>query len=383
MTATAGSGGGDRRFAYPGSRMATTRSAEPNRLRALRRLMRSRDCTHLLVSDVVDVRYASGFDSSNAFIVLTPDASLLCSDFRYRQALDRHCRRTPPWQPVVIMESDFSFLRRFVPAGSRLGLQSNVVTLDRYEKLKKALSRVRMIRLGTSVSDMFQVKTAAELRTMARSAHIGCAALRRVLERLRVGMTEREIRDMLDEQCGALGSERPAFETIVLFGRRSALPHGTPSNAKLRRGDFVLFDFGCVVRGFCSDMTRTFVMGRASETQRQVYDTVRRAQRQARARVRAGVRASVVDDAARRVIEQAGYGEQFGHATGHGVGYRIHEAPRVSSRTSSKLRSGCVVTVEPGIYIPSLGGVRIEDSVCVTPGGARILTPFPRNLTEL
>lgn len=363
--------------------MANTRPVNPDRLRELKRLMRSYDCTHVLLSDAIDVRYASGFESSNAFIVLTPGEALLCSDFRYLEALSRHCRRHPPWQPVVITESDFGFLRRFVPSGSRLGVQSDVVTLDQYEKLRKALPRVKMIRLGTAVSDVFQVKTAGELRKMTRAAHISCDALRRILGRLRSGMTEREVRDMLDEQCRVLGSERPAFETIVLFGRRSALPHGTPSNAKLRRGDFVLFDFGCTVDGLCSDMTRTFVMGPATQAQRRVYETVRRAQQQARAKVRHGVSASAVDGAARRVIEQAGHGERFGHATGHGVGYRIHEAPRVSSRTSSKLRTGCVVTVEPGIYIPSLGGVRIEDTVCVTPLGARILTTFPRKLTEL
>ncbi|MBD3242476.1 MAG: M24 family metallopeptidase [Chitinivibrionales bacterium] len=363
--------------------MATTRSAEPNRLRELRRVMRAHGCTHLLISDTVDVHYASGFESSNVSIVLAPGEALLCSDFRYQEALKAHCRRNPPWRPVIITESDFGFLRRFVPRGSRLGLQSNVVTLDQHDRLRKALPGVKMVRLGTAVSDVFMVKTAGELRKMTRAARIACSALRRVVGRIKIGLTEREVRDMLEEQCDRLGSEHPAFETIVLFGRRSALPHGVPSNVRLRRGDFVLFDFGCTVDGFCSDITRTFVMGRASAQQREVYNIVRHAQQQARTAVRHGVKASTIDGIARRSIEQAGYGEQFGHATGHGVGYRIHEAPRVSARTSAKLRTGFVVTVEPGIYIPSLGGVRIEDTVCVTPQGARILTRFPRGLTEL
>jgi Xaa-Pro aminopeptidase len=196
-------------------------------------------------------------------------------------------------------------------------------------------------------------------------------------------MTERQVRDLLEEQCRKHGSEGPAFDTIVLFGRRSALPHGVPTNARLRDGDFVLFDFGCTIDGLRSDITRTFVKGTASARQRQVYRTVQEAQRLARRGVRARVSCATVDRLAREHIDRAGFAQCFGHATGHGVGYRIHEGPRVSATAASRLPEGCVVTVEPGIYIPSLGGVRIEDMVCVTRTGARILTGFPRRLMEI
>lgn len=343
--------------------------------------MRAHECTHLLLSDTTDVRYLTGFASSNVFVVLGPGSQHLCTDFRYEQAARTFCRRTPPWKLTLIREGSFVFLRDIVPRGAVLGLQSSVVTLDQMRTLRKALRGVRFSHLGSSPSDISLIKSDREVALMARCARMADRALRRTVPQLRTGITELEARDLLEQACREEGSEGPAFETIALFGPRTALPHGTPSRARLREGDYVLFDFGCTRSGFRSDMTRTFVKGRASRQQRRVYQTVLQAQQRACKRVRRGVRCATIDALARDHIESAGYGEYFGHATGHGVGYRIHENPRLSARNPWKLRSGCVVTVEPGIYIPSHGGVRIEDMVCVTETGCRVLTGFTRKLT--
>jgi Xaa-Pro aminopeptidase len=196
-------------------------------------------------------------------------------------------------------------------------------------------------------------------------------------------MTEREACAFLEERCRQYGSESPSFDTIVLFGRRSAFPHGRPAARKLRAGDFALFDFGCTVKGYCSDMTRTVVMGRASEAQKAIHATVQEAQRRAREMVKTGVPASRVDKEARACITDAGYGEWFKHATGHGIGRRVHECPRIHEKNAVALKRGMVCTIEPGIYRPDIGGVRIEDMVVVTDTGPDVLTRTSRRLMEL
>jgi Xaa-Pro aminopeptidase len=230
---------------------------------------------------------------------------------------------------------------------------------------------------------MFAPKTGREIALMKQAAHIGDAALSRTLPLLKEGMTEREAAFLLEDHCRRLGSEKPSFDTIALFGERSALPHGTPTQRRIRKGDWVLFDFGCTVGGFASDMTRTAVFGPASPRQKKIYGIVFEAQQKAREAVREGARASSVDACARGIIEAAGWGDNFGHATGHGVGRRVHEPPRISRTNKSPLEAGAVITIEPGIYIPKFGGVRIEDMAVVRKDHGEILTDAPRELREI
>jgi Xaa-Pro aminopeptidase len=196
-------------------------------------------------------------------------------------------------------------------------------------------------------------------------------------------VSEKEIAQRLVVVCRAGGSEKPSFDTIVLFGARSALPHGKPSHAQLKNGDFVLCDFGCTVNAFASDMTRTIVMGKADTRQKEIYGIVLAAQKAARSHVQEGVMARYVDKCARDFIAGAGFGEYFGHATGHGVGRRIHEKPRISRDNNALLKTNMVITVEPGIYIPGFGGVRIEDMVAVGRGCTAALTRFSKELIEV
>lgn len=353
------------------------------RLKRARALLRRYGCTHILVSDTVDVRYICGFRSSNAYLLISRNQSLLLTDFRYQQTAERFCARTGIWKLVLLGESMYSSFAEHIPPGSALGIQSESMTVDSLDRLKRKLRRVKTIKLGGAVSALSEPKTDTEISHMRRAASIGSRALKQTLAELRRGITEKEVATILEAHCRELGSEGPSFDTIVLFGTRSALPHGTPSNARLKNGDWILFDFGCTVKGFCSDMTRTVIAGTPSTRQREIYNTVRTAQRHARTNVRAGLKGSTVDALARETIDKAGFGEYFGHATGHGVGLRIHEGPRLSRTNTARLPQRAVVTVEPGIYIPRVGGVRIEDMVALRSRDSRLLTHFPRHLIEI
>lgn len=354
-----------------------------NRLAALRNLIRDSGCTHGLITDPLDAHQISGFKSSNVYLLVSSRRQILFTDFRYREVAGRFVRLHPEWKFVEVKSTAFKTIAAHVPVGARVGYQSNLLPVDTMARLRAALKGSKLVRFGEKIAWLTVPKTASEVKAMAHAARIGDRALERVRAQLRLGISEAEIAGLLEEQCHLLGSKGPAFETIVLFGRRSALPHGVPGTTPLRKGDFILFDFGCTVDTFFSDMTRTFVAGKASSGQKQVYESVRLSQEAGRRAIRAGMRCCDVDRVVRCLIEQDGFGDAFGHATGHGVGCRIHENPRLASSEKSVLPPCAVVTVEPGIYLPELGGVRIEDMVFLHPEKPRVLTSFPRHLMEL
>jgi Xaa-Pro aminopeptidase len=367
---------------HSGRRAASGTNARP-RLFLARQYLNGKPFTHLFLSDPVTIEYLSGFCASNAFCLLSRRANVLFSDFRYKEAAAAFCRKNREWFFVEIKENDFSFLGRRIPASSTVGYQSGVMTVDQFRNMRRWCGKVRFVKLPPSFEDLFIPRLAREIRFMTEAARIGDRAFGRLLRRVRTGMTEKQVAALLETYCRENGSEKSSFDTIVLFGSRSALPHGRPSNIRLKRGDFVLCDFGCTVDGLASDMTRTFVMGKASGRQRDIYAVVQKAQQDAVLTVTEGVMACEVDRRARDVISSAGYGRYFGHATGHGIGRRVHEKPRISRTDKTILHKNTVITVEPGIYIPGFGGVRIEDMVVVTQRGSRLMTSSPRHLIEV
>jgi len=352
------------------------------RLASIKKLIAGGRFTHVIVTDLCDVEYLSGFRSSNACCVVSARSNLLYTDFRYREAAHAFCKQSRNWKFIEIKENDFGFLRKNLGKGSVAGFQSSVLTVDQLARLKRACPTTRFARLPGSFDDIFVPKTETEIEHMRYAASIGDRVFSEMVKRVKVGITERELAAYCEERCRKYGSARPSFETIVLFGKRAALPHGVPSDAKLASGDWVLCDFGCTVAGFSSDMTRTFVFGKASLRQKKIYETVLAAQQSALCRVAAGVRTSDVDKCARDRISDDGFGKMFGHATGHGVGLRVHEKPRLSSTDTSILQLGAVVTVEPGVYHPAFGGVRIEDMVVVRKDYGEVLTLSPKGLSE-
>ncbi|MBD3345616.1 MAG: M24 family metallopeptidase [Chitinivibrionales bacterium] len=354
-----------------------------SRLSQLKSLLKKSNCTHILVTDIVDVRYFSGFRSTQAFLLVSKSDNYLISDFRYKEAGKEHCAQTGEWEFFEYNKSGFGFLAEIAPPSSRIGIQSNIVTLDQFDDLKRQCNKCIFVKLSTTVSSLCIPKFSSEITAMASAARIGDRALKSVLPRLKTGITEKEAAAELEALCARFGSEKPSFDTIVLFGARSALPHGQPSSAQLRKGDWILVDFGCTVDGFCSDMTRTMVYGKAGPKQKEIYAVVLKARKNARTHARAGITAAGLDRHARSIIKDHGFGDYFGHGTGHGVGLRIHEAPRVASAVKSRLPANAVVTIEPGIYLPDFGGVRIEDMILLEKNGNRVLTHSPRRLLEL
>jgi Xaa-Pro aminopeptidase len=233
------------------------------------------------------------------------------------------------------------------------------------------------------IESLRKIKDSGEISSIAKAVAAGDAVFAEIVKEIRPGMPEVELAARIDFLLRRRSTDVPPFKTIVASGERSSLPHATPTDRQIGMGDLVKMDFGASLEGYCSDLTRTVVMGKASERQREVHQIVLDAQLRAEAGIRAGVKGNEADGLARQHIESKGYGERFGHSLGHGVGLEIHEEPRLSQKNESPLEPGMVVTVEPGIYIPGWGGVRIEDMIVVEDGSCRVLTSAPKDLIEV
>lgn len=340
----------------------------------------------MLVTDLVNVRYLSGFTGSNAALLVRVDEEtpVLATDGRYRT----QAAHQSPDAEVVIERACAPCLARRAGANGvrRLGFESHVVTVDAYSALADAAGDdVDLVRAPGIVEALREVKDAGEIALLRLACEAADAALSDLVNRggLRPGRTERQVRNELEPLMLDHGADGPSFETIVATGANSAIPHHRPTDAVLAAGDFVKIDFGALVAGYHSDTTRTFVLGRAAQWQHDIYDLVATAQRAGSAALTPGVSLSAVDAASRQVIAEAGYTENFGHGLGHGVGLQIHEAPGINATAAGTLLAGSAVTVEPGVYLPDRGGVRIEDTLVVGETAPELLTRFPKELAIL
>lgn len=348
----------------------------------------------MLVTDLINVRYLSGFTGSAGALLVYADEQppILATDGRYRT---QAARQAPDLQVVIERTGARHLVSQAAAAGAlRVGFEAHVVTVDGFDALSAALQAaggdrpVELVRASNTVETLREVKDAGEVALLRLACEAADAALHDLVERggLRPGRTEREVRRELEALMLDHGADAASFETIVATGPNSAIPHHRPTDAVLAAGDFVKIDFGALVAGYHSDMTRTFVLGAPADWQREIYAVVQAAQRAGREALRPGAELREVDAAARTVIAEAGYGETFGHGLGHGVGLRIHEAPGINAAADGTLLAGAVVTVEPGVYLADRGGVRIEDTLVVadTAGQAPdLLTRFPKELTIL
>lgn len=352
----------------------------------LRRRLADSGLDAMLVTDLVNVRYLSGFTGSNAaLLILAEDtAPVLATDGRYRT---QAAHQSPDAELVIERACGPHLAGRAARCGAlRLGFESHVVTVDGFAALKQASGdSVDWVRAAGTVEALREIKDAGEIAMLRLACEAADAALTDLLERggLRPGRTEREVRNELEALMLDHGADGPSFETIVATGANSAIPHHRPTDAVLAAGDFVKLDFGALVEGYHSDMTRTFVLGPAAQWQREIYDLVATAQQAGRDALAPGVSLSAVDAASRQVIVDAGYGDNFGHGLGHGVGLQIHEAPGINAAAAGTLLAGSAVTVEPGVYLPDRGGVRIEDTLVVGEATPDLLTRFPKELAIL
>ncbi len=359
----------------------------------------------LLVTDLVNVRYLTGFTGSNAALLLVaaddeeperahghtdaptddPDPrTRFCTDGRYTTQSDD---QVPDLPRLIARACDVALLRG-APAGS-VGFEARSLTVAAYDVLQAvARERNRAVSLRTTldvVEAARAVKDDTEIAALRRACAVADQALADLLaaEGLRPGRTEREVGLELDQRMRELGAEDPAFETIVAAGANSAIPHHRPTGTVLATGDLVKLDFGATVDGYHSDMTRTYVLGKPQAWQREIYDLVHAAQAAGRAACVVGATGDAVDAASRDLITDAGYGPQFSHGLGHGVGLQIHEAPALARGSASIMAPDMCVTVEPGVYLPGRGGVRIEDSGVIRPDGYHVLTRTSKDLGVL
>jgi Xaa-Pro aminopeptidase len=379
----------------------TRHAARRARLRAR---LGERGLDALLVTDLVNVRYLTGFTGSNAALLVVaadnqeavvdvpeeppPDwepITVLCTDGRYTT----QAREEVPDLPVLIARPcDRALLER---AAGALGFEARALSVAAHQALV-ALAGTRvnappvtLLPTTDVVEGLRAVKDAAEIAALSRACAIADHALGELIDAggIRPGRTERQVGLDLDQRMRMLGAENPSFETIVAAGANSAIPHHRPTVAVLSAGDLVKLDFGATVDGYHSDMTRTLVLGTPADWQREIYELVALAQSAGRAAAEIGARGADVDAAARDLIAEAGYGAQFSHGLGHGVGLEIHEAPSLARESASIMAADMCVTVEPGVYLPERGGVRIEDSGVIRPDGYHVLTLTPKDLREL
>lgn len=263
-----------------------------------------------------------------------------------------------------------------------LAYEDYYLTVNEFKSYKKDFENVEWTAASAEMELLRMVKNDAELSMLRKAEQIGVDAFLNTIPAIKAGVSENEIAAELEYQMRKMGAEGTAFETIVVSGYKSGMPHGKPGGKRLESGDFVTMDFGCVYNGYCSDMTRTVVIGKANSEQKKIYETVKKAQQKGLDSIRAGALCCDSDKAARDVIKEAGYGEYFKHSLGHGVGMLIHELPNLSPRCNIELKENMIVTCEPGIYLQS-GGVRIEDMVRVTESGCENLTKLSKDLLEI
>jgi Xaa-Pro aminopeptidase len=329
----------------------------------------------LIVSNLVNVRYLVGFESSNTALVVERERVRLFSDFRYAEI----GRSVEGVDFVETKRSLYAALAELLEG--RHGFEADDLTYGKWETL--SAGGLELVPRRGLVETLRAVKDETELEAVRQAAALTSEAYARFAEETFVGRTERDLAWRLDELFHELGAEAPAFETIVAAGPNSARPHSRPGERKVEAGETVVVDSGAQLGGYCSDCTRTFATGPLPQRLREAYAVCLEAQLAGLEAVRAGATGIETDAAARRVIDDAGFGEAFGHGLGHGVGLAVHEAPRLARESSDTLVAGNVVTVEPGIYLEGLGGIRIEDLVIVGEGAPEVLTGYTKDLVSV
>lgn len=339
----------------------------------------------LLITDPYNMRKLSGFKGGEGYVYISRNHLVIITDSRYIQAAQQEKKADFEVMKCDINNSTSSIIKKLAESDNakEVGFEDEHLTVAAYQSIQARCGFEKMIPLQHRINEMRIIKTPEEIEKLKIAETIGDKAFEHVINIIKCGMTELEVAAELEYVMKKNGAESLSFDTIVASGANSSLPHAVPGNRVIREGDFVLMDFGCKYDGYCSDMTRTIVMGTASQKQREIYDIVLKAQTEAMKYIKAGVTGGEIHNIASKVIEDAGYGDCFGHGLGHSVGMFIHENPRFSPSEKSVIMAGTIETVEPGIYIPDFGGVRIEDMILVTEDGFENLTHSPKKLFEI
>jgi len=335
----------------------------------------------MLVSEMHNIRYLTGFTGSSAYVLITAGKKFFLTDSRY----STQARDEVKGYRIRIYKKALEAITGVVAAekAGAVGFESDFVTHEFFLRLRRQLRGIKLKPMPGAAGKARVTKDPFEIERIRDSARVLDEGFKVAASVIRAGVTEKKAASLIETAFRDAGADKLAFDTIVASGERAALPHGKASERKMKRGDLVVVDMGVLLGGYNSDATRTFCIGRPTAEQKKVYDTVLEAQERAIERVAPGVSAAYVDAGARETIDRAGYSRYFGHGTGHGVGLDVHEAPYVGPTSKETLDVGMVITVEPGIYIPGWGGVRIEDMVLVTEKGFEVLTATTKDLVSL
>ena len=348
-----------------------------NRVAAFRAALVEKEADAAVITSAPNVRYFSGFTGSNGALLISAQQVTLFTDPRYTIQAGREASAK-----VVIAKGALeSTIADKLGSFRKVAFENARISFRSLAALQKA--RVEWCSLDDVCESLRMVKSAEEQEAIRASVLLNSAALEEALTHFQEGMTETELAAEIEYRMRRLGAEKPAFETIVAFGERSALPHAQPGAAKIAGRGLLLIDMGSFLGGYASDMTRMAHLGRIPAPTRQLFNAVHEAQLAALDRVKAGVTTASVDAAARKVLQSHGYGKAFVHSTGHGLGLEIHEMPRIGKKDKTRLQAGMAITIEPGAYLEGFGGVRIEDTVLVTQSGCEILTPTSKKLMVL
>ena len=340
-----------------------------------------------LVSSSANLRYLTGYTGSNGLLLLTADDAHFFTDPRYAISAAREVSCTVHVETKALIAGATALIAR--KRIKKIGFESAALTFDAYTKMKDTLTLGAALHpIGAVVEDQRTVKSASEQELIRRSVMLNSAAFERTMRRVKPGLSEMDIAAELDYQMRRLGAEKPAFETIVAVGERSALPHSQPTSRRLGENELLLIDMGASREGYASDMTRVAHTGKVPKRIRDLYYAVLEAQLASIDAVKAGATTRSVDAAGRNVLKRHGLDKAFVHSTGHGLGLEIHEPPRIARggiarKDMTELQAGMAITIEPGAYIEGLGGIRIEDTVLVTVNGCEVLTPTPKQLLEI
>ena len=354
-----------------------------HRVERLRDYMKKENIDGMLIASKANRRYLSGFSGSNAMLYISLGKQQLITDFRYIEQVKQECPDFECVDQAQLGQLKTAMMLAERDKAKRMGFEAQHITYSEFVDMSTYQS-FEWIPTTHVVENLRQIKDSEEISKLREAERIGDLAFKAIIPFIEAswkeGLTENAIALKLEQVMRQNGATGLSFDTIVATGAKSSLPHAQPSEEKLKKGDFVVMDFGCIYKGYCSDMTRTVVIGEASSKHLEIYEIVLRAQKAALEGIRIGLKGSEVDAIARQIIMEAGYGDCFGHGLGHSVGLEIHESPRFSPLENTLIQPGMIMTVEPGIYVPGFGGVRIEDMIVVKEQGIENLTHSPKEL---
>ncbi len=339
----------------------------------------------VVVSDPFNMRHLSGFAGGEGYVYISSKRKVIITDSRYTEAAARESKDGFEVIMSTIAKTDYDILKELAQAdGAKvIGFEDLFLTCSAFGIMSVRCGFEKLEPLGEALNDLRIIKTPEEIDKLRIAESIGDKAFSHILEWIRPGVTELEVAAELEYAMKKNGAEGLSFDTIAASGKNTSLPHAVPGKKVLENGDFVTMDFGCTYDGYCSDMTRTIVIGSANEKQKEIYNTVLNAQLEAMKYIKAGVVGADIHKVAADVIAKAGYGQYFGHGLGHSVGLFIHENPRFSPLEKRQIMANTIETVEPGIYVPDFGGVRIEDMIVLTEDGFENFTHSPKELIEI